>query len=170
LYRVRRVVKGFGKELRALAIFGSSVYSREYGDVDLLVVVDVLASAREKLELEVKVRESLRDLPEGMYFEVSVLDVASLEENAAPGGFLSGLVLGYRVICDELGLDELVLRVARELAKLGRYELRKSSRRVDLSAVARALLASPKPVRQPTARLSCRESRQLELKVVQHSS
>jgi hypothetical protein len=27
LYRVRRVVEAFGRELRALAVFGSSVYS-----------------------------------------------------------------------------------------------------------------------------------------------
>lgn len=154
--RVRRVVEAFGRELRALAIFGSSVYSRKYEDVDLLVVVDRLASAKEKLELEVRVGESLRYLPEGRYFEVSVLDVASLRENAAPGGFLSGLVLGYRVICDEVGLDELVLRVARELAKLGGYELRKGGRRVDLSAVARALLTSPKPTGEATTRLNCR--------------
>ena len=91
--------------------------------MDLLVVVDRLGSAREKLE--VRIGESLRDLPLGRYFDVSVLDVPSLEENAAPGGFLSGLVLGYRVICDEVGLDELVLRVAGELARLDTYEIRR---------------------------------------------
>jgi hypothetical protein len=101
-------VEVFGRELRALAVFGSSVYPSRYGDADLLVVVDRLGSAREKLE--VRIGESLRDLPLGRYFDVSVLDVPSLEENAAPGGFLSGLVLGCRVICDEVGLGELVLR------------------------------------------------------------
>jgi hypothetical protein len=78
-------VEVFGRELRALAVFGSSVYSSRYGDADLLVVVERLGSAREKLELEVRIGESLRDLPLGRYFDVSVLDVHSLEENAAPG-------------------------------------------------------------------------------------
>jgi len=121
-------VEVFGRELRALAVFGSSVYSSRYGDADLLVVVDRLGSAREKLE--VRIGESLRDLPLGRYF-----DVPSLEENAAPGGFLSGLVLGCRVICDEVGLGEL--------ARLDTYEVRKGGRRVDLSAVARTVLTSP---------------------------
>jgi hypothetical protein len=147
-------VEVFGRELRALAVFGSSVYSGRYRDVDLLVVVDRLGSAREKLELEVRIGESLRDLPLGRYFDVSVLDVPSLEENAAPGGFLSGLVLGYRVICDEVGLDELVLRVAGELARLDTYEVREGGRRVDLSAVARAVLTSPRPTGAPRARCS----------------
>jgi hypothetical protein len=40
--------------------------------------------AREKLELEARIGEFLRDLPLGRYFDVSVLDVPSLEENAAP--------------------------------------------------------------------------------------
>jgi hypothetical protein len=37
-------VEVFGRELRALAVFGSSVYSSRYGDADLLVVVDRLGA------------------------------------------------------------------------------------------------------------------------------
>ncbi len=58
--------------LKTLIIFGSSTFSKNPNDLDLLVVIDELSSVSEKLELELSISKSLRDLRTGKPFDVVV--------------------------------------------------------------------------------------------------
>jgi predicted nucleotidyltransferase len=137
LYRVNEVLKSFGKVLKALVIFGSSAFSRNPNDIDLLVVVNKLSSVNEKIELELSISRSLRDLEPGKPFDVVVLDVEMLKENMVVGSFLTGLVLGYRVVYDEIGFDDLVKNLIRDLTNsTDDYVLIKRGRKVNLKAIA----------------------------------
>lgn len=137
LYRVNEVLKSFGKVLKALVIFGSSTFSRNPNDIDLLVVVNKLSSVSEKIELELSISRSLRDLEPGKPFDVVVLDVEMLKENMVVGSFLTGLVLGYRVVYDEIGFDDLVKNLIRDLTKnADDYVLIKRGRKINLKAIA----------------------------------
>jgi len=140
LSRVREVLERRGRRLKALVVFGSSVYSpRRARDVDLLVVVDALADPSEKLSIELEVSRSLRGaLPRPA--DVTVLDVESLGENLEPGLVGSGLAAGYKVVYDELGVEGLVRGALEKLAEQD-YVVVKGGRRLNLSAVARAKLA-----------------------------
>jgi hypothetical protein len=117
-------------------IYGS--YARDplrARDLDLLVIVDRLGGPREKARLEYELSRILHR--EGIPADVVVLDPGSLRENAAPGTFLSGLVMGYKILLDEgLGLDGLLKELTEELARSG-YEYWKGGRRWRLSALAR---------------------------------
>jgi predicted nucleotidyltransferase len=137
LYRVNEVLKSFGKVLKALVIFGSSIFSRNPNDIDLLIVVNKLSSVGEKIELELSISRSLRDLEPGKPFDVVVLDVEMLKENMVVGSFLTGLVLGYRVVYDEIGFDDMVKNLIKDLASSADdYVLIKRGRKVNLKAIA----------------------------------
>lgn len=129
------------KVLKALVVFGSSVYSPlRSRDLDVLVVVDSLANAREKHMLELEISRSLRHGLIQKPVDVVVLDVEALYENAKPGGVVSGLVAGYTIVYDEVGIPELVKRVACDVLREGEYVIVKNGRRLNLHALARAKL------------------------------
>lgn len=53
------------------------------------------------------------------------------------GSFLTGLVLGYRVVYDEIGFDDLVKNLIRDLTNSAYdYVLIKRGRKVNLKAIA----------------------------------
>lgn len=136
LYRVTEVLKSFNKVLKALVIFGSSTFSKSPNDLDLLVVIDELGSVSEKFELELSISKSLRDLRSSKPFDIIVLDVKSLEENVVPGSFLTGLILGYKVIYDDLGFKYLIKDIVKRLVSTDDFILIKHGRKVNLKAVA----------------------------------
>jgi len=146
-------VERLGRRALAVVLFGSCVYSpRRARDVDLLVIVDELRDLHEKVALEVEVSRSLcREL--GRAADVIVLDLESFKENLAVGTFLSGLVLGYRVLHDTIGVDELLEKLFSELAEEDYIYVK--GRRWNLSAVARAKLrrrsaSSNRGLREPS--------------------
>jgi hypothetical protein len=53
-----------------------------------------------------------------------------------PGSLLTGLVLGYRIIYDDIDLKDLIRDLIRDLASTDDYILIKRGRRVNLKAVA----------------------------------
>jgi hypothetical protein len=137
-------------------VFGSSAYDPSRArDLDVLVVVDRLESAREKAELEVaRLLRGRTRKPA----DVLVLDEEALEENMEPGGIASGLLAGYLALYDELGLEELVARAAEKIASEG-YILQKGGRRIDFGALARARrLTRPKPPQRLEADSGGRDS------------
>ena len=138
LYRTLEAVERFGRRALAVVLFGSCVYSpRRARDVDLLVIVDELRDFHEKVALEVEVSRSLhRELRRAV--DVVVLDLESFRENLAVGTFLSGLVLGYRVLYDAIGVDKLLEELFSKLADEDYVYVK--GRRWNLSAVARAKL------------------------------
>lgn len=141
MFRVKRVLENHGKRLEALVVFGSSVYSPlRSRDLDILVVVDHLASAREKHALELEISRNLRGGLVRKPVDVVVLDVDALYENAKPGGLVTGLVAGYYAIYDEVGISELVWRIAREVLREGEYVVVKNGRRLNQHALARVKL------------------------------
>ena len=137
MYRVNEVLRSFGKALKALVIIGSSTFSRNPNDIDLLIVVDALSSVSEKIGLELSISRALRSLETGKPFDVVVLDAEMLEENTVVGSFLTGLVLGYRAVYDEIGFDDLVKNLVRNLvSSADDYVLIKCAWRVNLKAIA----------------------------------
>jgi len=125
-----------GLELKALVLFGSTVYNPlKSRDVDLLVVVDKLGDPGEALllatELSVRLRRAL-----GKLFDVILLDTESLRENAQPGTVLSGLALGFKVLYDVIGFSKLVEEMLKNLSASD-YKYFKEGRWIDLSTAAR---------------------------------
>jgi len=126
-----------GLKLKALVIFGSYVLNPvKARDVDLLVVVERLnVKLREVILMSVELSSRLRKIS-GRSYDVVLLDEGSLHENVQPGTVLSGLILGYRVIYDEVGINDLVSTLTELLANTD-YRYFKG-RWVDLSTLARA--------------------------------
>lgn len=65
------------------------------------------------------------------------MDVASLSESARPGGVVSGLIAGYIVIYDELGIPYLIRRIVQEVSREEGYIVIKNGRRLNLSTLAK---------------------------------
>lgn len=101
------------------------------------MVVDGLAGAREKQLLELSIVKGLRAEGVRKPVDVVVLDVGALEENARPGGIVSGLIAGYRVLYDEIGVPAIVERAVREASAEDGYTVIKGGRRLSLSALAK---------------------------------
>jgi len=134
------VLEARGKRLKSLVIFGSSIYSPlKARDVDLLVVADRIADADEKCALEFEIAKALRAVHPKMPIDVIVFDECSFRENLEPGTLLSGLIAGYEIIYDELGLNDLIVELAKSIAS-SEYIVQKSGKRINLSALARARL------------------------------
>lgn len=143
LYRVRSVVKGHGKVLKALVVFGSSVYNPTRSrDLDLLIVVDSLSNVKEKQLLEHEVSRSLKSAGLRKPVDIVVLDVEALKENANPGSVVSGLVLGYKVVHDEIGVPGIVRKILCDISKEEGYTVFKSGKKLNLHALAKARKSS----------------------------
>jgi len=140
LSRVLEVTKSLGKEVLAVLLFGSYVYSpRRARDIDVLVVVDRLRDVREKIDIELEIARRLRR-EVSRPIDIVVLDLDSFRENLAAGSFLSGLVIGYRAVYDAVGVSEMLRELFRELAEDSYVYVKR--RRWNLSAIARARLRS----------------------------
>lgn len=134
---VRRFLEAEGKRLRSLVVFGSSVYNPARArDLDILVVINKLEEAREKAKLEFEIAKLLKSFVEKPV-DVVLLDEDSLKENMEPGGVALGLLAGYLVLYDELGLEKLVSEAAEKVASKG-FILQKGSKRINFGALAKA--------------------------------
>lgn len=134
---MKRFLEAEGKRLRSLVVFGSSVYNTlRARDLDILVVINKLEDAREKAKLEFEVAKLLKGFVEKPA-DVVVLDEDSLKENMEPGGVASGLLAGYLVLYDELGLEKLVAEAAEKVASEG-FTLQKGGRKINFGALAKA--------------------------------
>ncbi len=140
LLTVKKILDARGKRLKSLAIFGSSISNPlKARDIDILIVVDRLSDALEKFNLEIEIARALRTTQSKILFDIIVFDDESFRENLEPGALASGLIAGYRIIYDELGLEKLLNGLVEKIA-CGEYIVQKSGRRINLSALARAKL------------------------------
>lgn len=108
-------------------------------DLDLLIVVDRILNAFEKHDLEIEVTKALRTIHSRIPADVIIFDEDSFKENLEPGAIASGLAAGYRILYDELGLEDLVARLFEKLAQSEIF-VQKNRRKINLSALARAKL------------------------------
>lgn len=137
---VRGILEARGKRLKSLVIFGSSIYSpMRARDLDVLVVADKLVDVAEKSALEIEIAKALRTAHPRISIDVIVFDEGSFRENLEPGALPSGLIAGYEIIHDELGLKDLITELMEKVAR-GEYVVQKSGRRINLSALARMKL------------------------------
>ncbi|MEM4062146.1 MAG: hypothetical protein QXY11_04740 [Desulfurococcaceae archaeon] len=137
--------------MKALLLFGSSIHGLWIArDVDIMVVVDKFSSVEEKLLLETLIAKSLRKLLVRKPVDVLVFDVESFMENLEPGAVASGLVAGYILLYDELGVESLVRNLAEKVAR-DNVVLFKHGKKLNLSAIARAkLCVKPRNTGSPT--------------------
>jgi len=99
-----------------IILFGSTVYLGEGRDVDLLVVLRDEVGVEEKMRLEYILAGSLeRSIRRPL--DIHVFGMKGLRENLIPGSFLSGLALGYKVLYDEGGVEEMILRFLEKLSE-----------------------------------------------------
>lgn len=137
---VKGVLESRGRRLLSLVIFGSTIlYPVRARDIDLLIIVDKLSNVVEKLNLEVEISRALRTVESKTPFDVIIFDGDSFRENLEPGTLASGLIAGYRIVYDELGLEKLIEPLIEKIAR-GEYIVQKNGRRINLSALARARL------------------------------
>lgn len=137
LLAVKRILKARGKHLKSLVIFGSSIYNPARArDLDILIIIDELKDFTEKCTLEVEIAKVFRKAFPKMLVDIIIFDEDSFRENLEPGGLPSGLVAGYKIIHDELGLEDLIGDLAKKIARSD-YIVQKGRRRINISALAR---------------------------------
>lgn len=138
MFNVKQTVERYGKALKALIIFGSSVYSPlRSKDLDLLVIVDKLVDVKEKFMIEAEVFRNLSRVIPRKPIDVTVFDVDTFMENAKPGGVVSGLILGFRSLYDELNVPALVEELTRRIVDEDGYVLIKGGREINISLLAK---------------------------------
>ena len=106
----------FDDDLCSVIVFGSSVYMGAGRDIDVLVVVARSLDTREKMSLELEVLKRLRSTCGMLPLDVHVLGLEDLGDNLRPGGFLSGLALGYRILYDKCNVKGKVIGFLRMVA------------------------------------------------------
>lgn len=130
------VGKALGAKPLGVILFGSMVYMGRGRDIDLLVVVERMEGPPiKRLGIESSMsREIFRDL--GIWADVHIFDLEEFKENLAPGTFLSGLALGYELICGGAEVEEPILAFLEKLAG-ERYVLHNRYGTWDLAVHAR---------------------------------
>lgn len=122
--------------MKSLILFGSSVFRpMNARDIDILVVVDKI-DLHEKISLEINIIKALKNTIK-KNLDVIVLDENSLLENIEPGAVASGLIAGYKVIYDEINIENLIIGIAKRIA-FEKYIIQKSGKKINLSAIAKA--------------------------------
>ena len=87
-----------GENLKAIIVFGSTIYLGKGKDIDLIIIIDKEINIRGKLELEYKLKQILQKTIPNKIFDVHVFNLKEFKENLQPGTMLSGLALGYEII------------------------------------------------------------------------
>lgn len=140
LSKVKGVVEKYGKSLKALIVFGSSIYSPTTArDLDIMVVVDSISSVSEKTSLEVEIVRALRGAALKKAIDVTVFDVESFKENLEPGALASGLIAGFKTLFNEICVEKLIAEALEKIA-VEHYVILKKNRKLNLSAIAKAKL------------------------------
>lgn len=133
-------MEAHSKKLRAIVVFGSSVYNPvKARDLDLLVIIDKFLGIKEKTDLEIKILKNLKNLRAETPLDIIVLDEESFKENLEPGGLASGLVAGCRILYDEIGIEQFIYEAAKKIAN-EKYVIFKNRRKIDLSIIAKLKL------------------------------
>jgi len=136
LSKINEVAENKGKKVLATILFGSYVYSpRKARDIDMIVIVDYLKNINDKVTLEVEISRKLRKLFR-KNIDIQVFDIESFEENLIAGTFLTGLVLGYKIIYDTIGVEEKIREFIKEIGKEDKYVFIKK-RKWNLAAIAK---------------------------------
>lgn len=147
LSKVKEVVEKYSKSLKALIMFGSSIYSPMTArDLDIITVVDTITNVNEKTILEVEITKALKNVIVNKPIDVIVFDVESFKENLEPGALASGLIVGFKVLFNEIYVEELITKALEKIA-LGQYIVLKKDRKLNLSAIAKAKLKIKKIMR-----------------------
>lgn len=103
--------------LKAVIVFGSTIYLGKGKDVDIIIITDKEVSMKKKLKLEYEVKCALqREIPK-FTFDVHVFSLEEFKENLRPGTPLSGLALGYETIWGEQVVEQLILNFLKRLSK-----------------------------------------------------
>ena len=126
--------------MKSIVIFGSITFRpMSAKDLDMLIVIDKLSDPLEKTGLEMKLIETLKNVSPYTPIDVTVFDESSFRENLEPGALASGLVAGYEILYDELGIEGLLHSVIEKIASED-YIIYKRGKKINLSAFAKAKL------------------------------
>lgn len=106
-------------------------------DLDLLIVIDKLIDIREKQQLEIEIIKCLEQEELSKPVDLVVLDIEILKENAKPGGVISGLILGYKPLYDELGIPTMIEKMLQEISEEEGYVIIKDNKRLNLTSLAK---------------------------------
>jgi hypothetical protein len=68
--------------------------------------------------------------------DVILIDEKNFYENLKPGTVISGLIIGYKKIYDEIKIEKLINELAMEIAEID-YEIYKGKRKIDLSSISK---------------------------------
>lgn len=125
----------FGKDLLGVIFFGSSVYGRGR-DFDLIVIVKKNIPVHQLLKINKNISSLLsKSFNYSKIFDVHVFDLKNFEKNLESGSFVSGISLGYKILFDKAGLEEILARSFKKLKDLN-YEIIIGNRRINLSKFA----------------------------------
>ncbi|MGB9729957.1 MAG: nucleotidyltransferase domain-containing protein [Thermoprotei archaeon] len=134
---MKEIVEKLSRKILAIVIFGSYVYNpNKADDIDVIVVINELKDINDKIEMEIEISKRLRKVFI-KNVDVHVFDISSFKENLKVGTFLTGFVLGYKVVYDAAGLEEEIRKFIREIGKEEDYVYIKR-RRWNLTTIARA--------------------------------
>jgi len=138
--RIREtIVESLGDRVKAIILFGSTVYLGRGRDIDLVVVVDKLNSISDKMRLEYSLSRRLCREQGICETDIHILDLDGLIENLQPGSFLSGLALGYEILYDMIGVEKYIIDFLERLSR-EKYVLHNRYGTWDLGFYARVLL------------------------------
>ena len=127
-----------GKNLRAVIVFGSTIYMGKGKDIDLIVVTDEEINMKDKLKLEYRLKQVLQRTVKDKIFDVHIFNLEEFKKNLQPGSMLSGLALGYEVIYGDQVVEPLILNFLKQLSR-GKYILHNRYGTWDLSFHARIM-------------------------------
>lgn len=136
LFKTLGFFKSLDRRVLAIILFGSYIYSlRNSRDIDVVLIVDSLADLRDKITLEAEIARSLsRECKRKV--DIQVFDLESFRENLTIGTLLSGLILGYRIVYDEVGVGESIREFIKAASKEPEYTYVKR-KKWKLTAIAR---------------------------------
>ncbi len=112
-----KVKEIIGENLKAIIVFGSTIYLGKGKDIDLIIIIDKEINIRGKLELEYKLKQILQKIIPNKIFDIHVFNLKEFKENLQPGTMLSGLALGYEIIYGEQVVEPLILGFLKKLSR-----------------------------------------------------
>ena len=139
LSKIKNIIEKFDKKLKALVIFGSyAINPLKAKDIDILIIIDKILNIEEKINLEIEISKELRKILKKPV-DIIVMDEEIFHENIEPGTVLSGFVIGYKKIYDNIGFDYFINNLIEKLAEID-YEFFKNFKEVNLSSISRVKL------------------------------
>ena len=106
-----------GENLKAIIVFGSTIYLGKGKDIDLIIIIDKEIDVKDKLKLEYKLKQILQKTIPNKIFDVHIFNLKEFKENLKPGTMLSGLALGYETIYGEQVIEPLILEFLQKLSR-----------------------------------------------------